>query len=84
MVMRIDHTRAKFPPPSEELFEGMARRAYKEFCVFWNDLDLSSERVSPQSWDALDSDRKMVWHSTMRAVWKHMAIQGGAKRKRCP
>ncbi len=78
--MRLDHSRAKFPDPGEKLFEGMARVAYKEFVNVWGSV--ATEKTRSQSWEAIDEDRRMVWKSCMREVWKHMAIAGGAKKRR--
>ena len=80
MVMRLDHSKAKIPDPTAELFEGMARSAYKEFVELWGDV--SVEGAKSQLWSEIDADRKMVWCSAMRAAWKHMAIAGGAKKRR--
>ncbi len=78
--MRLDHSKAKFPAPSEELFEGMARVAYREFVDLWGNV--GPEKTKSQSWDSIDEDRRLVWKASMREVWKHMAIAGGAKKRR--
>ncbi len=80
MVMRLDHKGAKFPPPSEGLYEGMARVAHKEFCEVW--LDVGKDKGKRVPWESLCEDRKLAWESSMREVWKFMAIKGGAKKRR--
>ena len=44
MVMRLDHSKAKIPDPTAELFEGMARSAYKEFVELWGDVSVEGAK----------------------------------------
>ncbi len=90
--MRLDHKRAKFPDPSERLFEGMAMAAYREYVELWESVNTEQEAgrekgdpkrtANRKTWEMIDEDRRLVWKASMREVWKYMAIAGGAKKRR--
>ena len=81
----LDHSRARIPDPTEELWEGMAKIAYAEFVESGIALMSAKEfGLRPPPWYKLSANLRTAWRRSMRAAWVHVAISGGAKQSAIP
>lgn len=71
MASRINHAKAKLPPPNYELFGRMAAAGYMQTCEF-------SGREESTAFMHIPSEVQDHWRSIARAMYAVVAVTGGA------
>lgn len=78
MVVHLDHTKAKLPPPSPGLFEIMACDALTAFLDFLEWPKSHGE----DDWRKLPEIERAPWIAVAEANYRSIALAGGAKIKK--